>query len=437
MAATLTSYAVIDIDPASRRETLPSRLLIRFPSQTNGNTMSAVVEQMTQTFDPDELKALAEESTDCFITMLLPTHRHSPDYKQDHIRLKNLVAKAESLIPENFRSKGLLDEPKRRIDDDHFWQHQLDGLAVFITPESTRYRQLDFNVPERLFVNSHPLIRPLVPRFDRVDHAVVLTITGDSAQLFSYQGGRMEVEEHDAFPVRLEEITSVRDPEDQLQLHSQRQGGGPSQAGASEAAIYHGHGSGERQVEADKRQYLTNVASAFSKATYGNSAKAVVVGTEEVLGHFKSVAKRDDLVEVVGSPAEYKPDELADRVRDAVQKSSSELKEQLKEEFGQAVSSDKGSVNLVKLHQAAKQARIDKLLLLDDQEIWAEADGDQLTILQSDEPAATSDRQPDQNQFELVNALVIETLKQGGSVIRGDSSDFELPDSTVAAAFRF
>lgn len=401
--------------------------------------MSAVLEQMTQTLDPDELKALAEEQSDCFITMLLPTHRHSPDYKQDHIRLKNLVAKAETLVPEKLQSKGLLDEPTKRIDDDHFWQHQLDGLAVFVTPQSTRYRQLDFSVPERVFVNSHPLIRPLVPRFDRVDRATVLTITWDSAQLFTYQNARMEVDDDDSFPIRFEDISGVRDHEDQLQLHSQRQGGGPSAGGASEAAMFHGHGSGERQVDADRQQYLSAVASAFSKAVYGNSGKAVVVGTDEVLGHFKAVAKRDDLVEVTGSPAEYKPNELSARVTDALQHCCDGQKKQLQERVGQAIASDKGTVNLVKIHQAAKQSRIDTLLLLGDQEVWAEMNDDQLAILQEISPASASisDHQSDENQFELVNALVIETLKQGGSVIRGDADDFELPDTTAAAVFRF
>jgi hypothetical protein len=397
--------------------------------------MSTVAEQATRNFDPAELHALAEEQSDCFITMLLPTHRHSPDYKQDHIRLKNLIGNAEKLLSQRQQPKNLLDDAKGRIDNDLFWQHQLDGLAVLITADGTRYRQLDFPVDERLFIDEHPLLRPLVPRFDRVDQATVLTVTWESAQLFALRNGRVEAEEHEAFPIRFEQVSGVREADEQLHLHSQRQVGGPSDATASDAALYHGHGDGERYIEADRKKFLSAVASAFAKATYGSTAKAVIVGTEEVLGHFKSETKREDFVEVIGSPAEFKPDELSQRVRDTLQHCRTGHLNELRETFGQAVASGKGSTDLTELYRAVKRAQIDQLLLLDDREVWARISGDELSLLPENEVPA--DRQPDGDRTELINHLVIETLKQGGSVIRGDASDFELPDSTAAAVFRY
>ena len=102
--------------------------------------MSTVLEEMTETFRPAELKTLAGEHADCFVTLLLPTHRHSPDYKQDSIRLKNLVSKAESALPAKYSQGGLLDNARQRISDESFWQHQLDGLAVFITGSKQQRR---------------------------------------------------------------------------------------------------------------------------------------------------------------------------------------------------------------------------------------------------------------------------------------------------------
>ncbi len=397
--------------------------------------MSTVAEESPRNFDPGELHGLAEEQSSCFITLLLPTHRHSPDYKQDHIRLKNLIGDAEKLLAKRQQPKNLLDDAKSRIDNDVFWQHQLDGLAVLITADATRYRRLDFPVDERLFVDEHPFIRPLVPRFDRVDQAMVLSVTWESAQLLAFRDGRVEADEHDAFPIRFEEISGIREADEQLHLHSQRQVGGSSDASASDAAIYHGHGDGERYIEADRNKYLSAIASAFSKACYGSSSKAVIVATEEVLGHFKAVAKRDDFVEVVGSPAEFKPDELSHRAREALQHCRADQLNQLRETFGQAVSSGKGSADLTELYHAAKRAQINQLLLLDDREVWARTNGEDLSLLHENEVPAV--RQPDGDRIELINHLVIETLKQGGSVIRGDASDFELPDSTAAAVFRY
>src|SRR5215207_768390 len=71
------------------------------------------------------------------ISILMPTHRASQEIQQDPIRFKNLLRQAEQQLLETGRTPqdadAFLQPAQELLDDNDFWQHQEEGLAVFVS----------------------------------------------------------------------------------------------------------------------------------------------------------------------------------------------------------------------------------------------------------------------------------------------------------------
>ena len=97
------------------------------------------------TLSTDELKRLVEERGGPLVSISMPTQHAGVETRQNPIRFKKLVREAEDrLIATGLRASVAVQlmEPARRLLEIVFWQHQADGLAVFISPKLFRHYQL-------------------------------------------------------------------------------------------------------------------------------------------------------------------------------------------------------------------------------------------------------------------------------------------------------
>ena len=85
----------------------------------------------------DDLQSLQAQSSEPCVTVYMPTHRTGREVEQDPIRLKNLLRTAErQLSDSNVKEKdiaALLAPARDLIEKKPFWQHQSDGLALFLS----------------------------------------------------------------------------------------------------------------------------------------------------------------------------------------------------------------------------------------------------------------------------------------------------------------
>ncbi len=89
------------------------------------------------------------------LSILLPTHRTSPDNKQDPIRVKNLVDEATTRLRAEFSQRELEPLLKRleSLVDEIDYPHTLDGLALYVSHDFARLFYLPFPVPERVVID--------------------------------------------------------------------------------------------------------------------------------------------------------------------------------------------------------------------------------------------------------------------------------------------
>ncbi|MEZ4482777.1 MAG: hypothetical protein R3B97_16875 [Dehalococcoidia bacterium] len=83
------------------------------------------------------------------------THRRYPDNQQDPIRFRNLVGEMKASLRQEYPAEeaDAILEPFEALGHDHaFWNHTLDGLAVFGGPSFFRVIRLQRPVVELVVV---------------------------------------------------------------------------------------------------------------------------------------------------------------------------------------------------------------------------------------------------------------------------------------------
>src|SRR5512139_2735125 len=114
----------------------------------------------------DDLKMLLEKREGLHVSIFMPTHHVGGASKEDVIRFKNLVKKAESgLIGKGMRSpeaKVLMASAERLIQDALFWRQQADGLAMFLAPGLSLYYNVPIAMEELVAVSDRFNVKPLI-----------------------------------------------------------------------------------------------------------------------------------------------------------------------------------------------------------------------------------------------------------------------------------
>lgn len=152
--------------------------------------------------DLDRLQALVKIPA---LSILLPTHRTSPDNKQDPIRVKNLVDEATTRLGEEFSGRELqplLDRLEALVNDINY-PHTLDGLALFVSHDFAERYYLPFTVPERVIIDQTFATRDLVYGMHREQRYWVLLLSQNSTRLLAGTGETLEEVEDANFPMQM------------------------------------------------------------------------------------------------------------------------------------------------------------------------------------------------------------------------------------------
>jgi hypothetical protein len=205
--------------------------------------------------------ALAEICTDHFqqprLSLYQPTHRHHPENQQDPIRYRGLVKELELLLLEQHPSAEVssLLEPFEALGRDmEFWNHTLDGLAVFAAPGYFRVVALPRTVQELTVVADSFHTKPLRRILQSADRYQVLGLNLHEIKL--YEGDRDTLEEIDlaeGVPRTIAEALGEELTEAHQTVASYGGVGGGS------VAMRHGHGGKSDEVDNDADRFFRAV----------------------------------------------------------------------------------------------------------------------------------------------------------------------------------
>ena len=358
-----------------------------------------------QNLNPGDLKELASVTSDCCVSILMRTHRSGSKTRQGPIRLKNLLKEAREKLTASGHEDDLLDDLASKTNNNDFWQHQGEGLAIYLTSDTCRMFRLNRTVDEKVCVGESFFVQPLIRESNSGGEYFVLSLSWDDANLFRATGESFNIVETAVLPAKFDELVSSRDPEESLQNTSHRSVG--NTAGTS-TAMFHGQGEGEDKIEADRDRYLSLVGDEVAGAIYNTGLPLLVVATSEVIGHFEATTKVHVDAKVHGSPSEWTVDELREHAHKAIAPQLKADHSEFGERFGTAMANSKASDDLDEVIKAAKAGRVDALI-----------------VCQNDD------------HCERTNQAVVETLRNGGDVLQCSPESMPGSNAVVAAIFRY
>ncbi|MCD0460598.1 baeRF3 domain-containing protein [Roseiconus lacunae] len=367
------------------------------------------------------LNELANETSERCVSIYMKTATAGPETTQAPIRLKNLVRQAhEQLDGGNDTLKKALEEVAGMEHDSTFWQHQSHGLAILISPTRQAWISLPTEPKEEVTVGSHFSLCQLAAQSNTMATPLVLTLSWERASLLHVHQSSVTEVTTGGFPAAYGDIVTERDPEQQLQYHTQSGG-----SGGSDVAMYHGQGLGEQKIEADRQMYLNQIAKRLRSHAYDHDGPLWIMATEEVQGHFKSNC---DLT--IGHVISASPDSLNETARntrllETRQSQTHGVSDSLGEKLGNALGKGLGSTKLDEILLAALDGRVETLIVQQQTPVRGSFDKDKRSV-------SVSPDGPD----NLLDEAVRLTIQTGGEVVVADERDSEQTNAS-AAIFRY
>lgn len=168
----------------------------------------------TGTRTSDVIFALQNEQGNACVSVIVPTHRTSPDRRADRLVLTKAIKKAGQLLKAEYSADlsallmNKLDKLFQQIDFDH----NEDGLGLYVSKNIQLIVSFPFPVKEKVVAGDSFQIRDVLYKENYSEPYYVLLLAENSAQL--YHGSWTELEEikDKNFPMEYEEEYSYDPP---------------------------------------------------------------------------------------------------------------------------------------------------------------------------------------------------------------------------------
>jgi hypothetical protein len=361
--------------------------------------------------NPSALKSLIAQEGKWCVSIYMPTHRAGREQQQDPIRLKNLLAKAETLLLANGLRRPevqkMMQPAEELLWNKRFWQNQSSGLAILLTNDFHKIYRFPLEFEEFLGVSNSFHIKPLLPLLGRGEKFYVLAISLKHVRLF--EGNADTISEIELnFPTSMEDALWMDDPERFLNLHSGSISTGHARG---EGGIFHGHNVGDDEKKNILR-FFQSVNQGLNDLLQERTVPMVLAGVDYLLPIYREASSYNNLLEdeIRGNVERDQVKELHREAWDIVkpifeesQKKAYEKFEQLKGQGSDLVTSD--------LHVTVKAARfgqVETLFVPLGLQKWGRYDAESDSVIVKREPGPGNE--------DLFDLAATETLLNSGQV---------------------
>jgi len=364
------------------------------------------------------------------VSLFMPTHRTGAHTQGDAITFKNLLRRArKDLIRFGLRTAEV-DEflhPAQALESDTiFWQHQSDGLAVFLDPDDFQHYRVPMRFAQLVTVGERFHIKPLLPLSTGDGRFYILALSQNQVRLF--QGSRFNVnpvEDIGDIPTSLAEVLGPVDAQDQLQFRTgMRDGRGGHQA------IYHGQAYESDDARDDLYRFFSQIDRGLREVLGDDQAPLVLAGVEYLLPIYHDANSHPHLLEegITGNPEHMRPEELHKRAWEIVRPHFRQAEETAARRYRRRAGTGLTSSDICEVVPAAAHGRVGSLFVALGTHLWGSYDEETLTVNFSERRDVQSD--------DLLDVAAVYTLNRGGTVYAVPQR--RVPsDDPVAAVFRY
>ncbi len=378
-------------------------------------------------FTRSDLATLLADTSPLAVSIFLPTHVRGRETRQDPIRLKNLTTQAhEQLMAAGISpadGETLLAPALELLDDYPFWQHQSQGLALFLGGGAAHRYNVPIPLPEQVVVGPGFHIRPLLPILAADGAYRVLTITAGKVRLFDASRFALTEAENTGLPDNLADDLGEPDYENPVQASPvARPHTGSINIG--NAQVY-----GDSPAEWRKGrivEFARRVAIAVEQRLAADPLPVVLVADAEIGGQFQKVSTLGPLLAGVidGNPEVMDSQQLHDATYLVMQQRLDAVRAQASDRVEALLGSGDPRATTItdEVVRAAYQGRVDIVLLAEEAAAWGRYDEATDQIINGDAMQAG----------DLLEAVAVQTLRHGGVVHL--LAEAQMPGPVTAAA---
>ena len=361
-----------------------------------------------------EILKLAESRGGPCVTIYVSTTPLTEAAQADRTQLKNLLKEA-------VRQLEAVDTPKRSIwpieaavaeigEDDEFWAHQANSLAIFVTPDSIRTFRLPSKLESMVEVSDRFHIKPLLRAVTFPHNAYVLAVGMGAVRLIEVSA--------DLPPQHM----SVPDlPKDMADAIGRR----------SHTARNAQMGSGEATSEnALLTRYARAIDDALRPVLTGHERPLIVAASEPMSSIFRSISSYPHTAtEAMGGSADHTADHvLAAEARGVLDRIYAAEIASVAELFITREMQGRATTDIAQAARAATFGAIDTLLVDMDQVIVGTVSDDDGAVTFADLAGA--------DNYGVVDEIASRALKSGARVLSARKGD--IPNgASLAAILRY
>ncbi|MCK7593470.1 hypothetical protein [Pseudomarimonas salicorniae] len=375
----------------------------------------------------EELQELLDHRSPRCVSLFLPTARSGEGVRQAPIHLKNLLAEADRHLQARglkpHESEAALAPAVALIDDAPFWEHQREGLALFLNAEGLRSYSLPISFEPLAVVADAFEILPLLPLLALGDRFYILALSRNQVRLLEATHDSVVELEVPDMPRSQAEALAHDDREQSLQFHT-----GASGNGGARPAIFHGQGGSDDTEKLDLYRFFQQVDRALSRFLANEQAPMVLASVNYQQALYREANHYARLIEpgIDGNPDSLANETLRDRALPLVEPVFREAEREAKDRLAALADSKRAIDSIEKLVPAAYWGRVDTLFVERDQHVWGQFDPTANKVYLSD---------PDEvapGDYDLLDLAVRRTLAKGGTVFA--LSGEHMPAGSPAAA---
>jgi len=272
-------------------------------------------------------------ASDCCVTIILQTHRTTPDNEQDSILLKNLIKEVESRLRSNFEKSFVNDMIARinKLADSINHRHNKASLILFINENIAEYVRLPITVENRVVVDRTFATRDLVRSLHRETSYYILVLGRDKARLIKAFNDKVADEVEEGLPMENTDLN-------------------PAQR--SEAAI------GSRQSNL-VREFFNRVDKQLNEVQKKNLLPVIISTEESNYPEYLKIADRKEMFagKLYGNKMNEKAHHIVESVWPVMEKLTVEKNNQRLAELKAAVNSRNFLIDFNEIWQAIKEGR--------------------------------------------------------------------------------
>lgn len=376
-----------------------------------------------------ELNQLINFSSDPSISIFISTHIAGKDVLEENDRI-NLKGKWDECKRE-LEKKGIskekikkIEQPiQKLIEDDDFWRHQSNGLALFAAEDFFKTFSLPVHFEDHTYISKDFYVRSLAPALSVDQKFFVLALQLKEVKLYeATEYSLTELKINDLVPDNINEQVGYDYEEKHLQMRSQQEGDGN--------AMFHGHGGGDKDEKEEIYKFFNAIDKGINQLLKDEKAPLLVYCQDYLFPVYEKANSYQHLYNkpVKGNPNDVGSIGLHEKAVDTIRPYLEKEKQNKIEKFDEVTPSLKNDL----IHDILPftfEGKVDTLFLENREEIWGSFDEAKQTV-------TVHDKKEDES-VSLMNLAAKKVLENNGSVFLVDSAFMPSKNSKINALLRY